>query len=160
MANEIVPSSAGDSGDNSEKLSLEVLNRRFNRLEETVNKLGADHNRFKREFREFKEDSHIDGAMQDDITKAVKAKGVQVMGGKKSEAYKNRGLRQKVYIDIYAEIKRQCGLVRSNGKYLGYKHLPVKNFEMALNVIESYEPPISLENEILGLNEVTDLIED
>ena len=37
----------------------------------------------------------------DQITEAVRRKGVSSMGGKQSAAYQNRGLRQKVYNNIY-----------------------------------------------------------
>ena len=36
---------------------------------------------------------------------AVKRKGVEVLGGKSASAYNDRGLRQKLYNDLYANLK-------------------------------------------------------
>lgn len=90
----------------------------------------------------------------DDLSKAVKKKGVTVLGGKNSEAYKDTSLRKRIYQDIYLEIKRHFGLIDEKGAQQSYKKLKRKHLSAALLIIEEYEPPISLENEITMANDI------
>lgn len=62
------------------------------------------------DLQEFKMDMPILGIEIDKITAAVKKKGVHCLGGKESNAYKDKSLRGKVYHDIYRELKRQFGV--------------------------------------------------
>ena len=94
----------------------------------------------------------------DDISRAVRRKGVEVMGGKKSGAYKNKDLRTRVYRDIYGEIKRQYGLEDTSGRQLSYKKLKRKYFKGALDVIEDYVLPIALANEVDEENEIDEML--
>lgn len=108
-------------------------------------------------YKEVREEYTILPAEADDISLAVRRKGVAVMGGKKSRAYKNANLRQRVYRDIYGEIKRQYGLEDEKGRKLGYKKLKRKHVQGALMVVAEYEPPIALANEIDSENELGDV---
>lgn len=94
----------------------------------------------------------------DDISRAVRKKGVEVMGGKKSGAYKNKDLRTRVYRDIYGEIKRQYGLEDTSGRQLSYKKLKRKYFKGALDVIDDYVLPIALANEVDEENEIDEML--
>lgn len=73
----------------------------------------------------------------DRITEAVKKKGVAVLGGKRSYAYGNRGLRQKLYNNLYSNLKYNFG-VRS------YKSIKRSQCDKAIEVIQRYEPPFFL----------------
>lgn len=73
----------------------------------------------------------------DRITEAVKRKGVAVLGGKKSNAYANRSLRQKLYKNLYANLKYNFGL-RS------YKSIKRSQCDKAVEIIKKYEPPFFL----------------
>lgn len=90
----------------------------------------------------------------DDLSRAVQRKGVEVMGGKKSNAYNDKTLRTSIYRDIYTEIKRNYGLIDDMGRQKSYKKLKRKNLRGALAIVEDYELPISLENEVEALNEI------
>lgn len=68
-----------------------------------------------------------------------------VRGGKQSNAYNNRGIRQKVYWNIYSYLKYQFG-VKS------YKSIKRSECEKVLQIIESYQPPFFLEQEIVAEN--------
>lgn len=107
-------------------------------------------------YRKVRDEYTLLPAEADDISLAVRRKGVSVMGGKKSRAYKNVNLRQRVYRDIYGEIKRQYGLEDEKGRKLGYKKLKRKHVQGALMVIEDYEPPIAIANEIDTENDLGD----
>lgn len=90
----------------------------------------------------------------DDLSNAVKRKGVYILGGKKSNAYQNTALRKRVYQDIYSEIKRQYGLIDEKGRQQSYKKLKRKYLKGAFSVVEDYEAPIALANEIEAENEL------
>lgn len=73
----------------------------------------------------------------DKITEAVRKKGVTVLGGKQSNAYNNRGLRQRLYNDLYSNLKYNFG-VKS------YKSIKRSQCDKAIEVIQRYEPPFFL----------------
>lgn len=73
----------------------------------------------------------------DRITEAVKKKGVAVLGGKRSNAYNNRGLRQRLYSNLYSNLKYNFGIK-------SYKSLKRCQVDKAIEVIERYEPPFFL----------------
>ncbi|MDZ4486000.1 ORF6C domain-containing protein [Bacillus cereus] len=88
----------------------------------------------------------------DEISTAVKRQGVILLGGKQSNAYRNRGLRGKVYRDIYNQLYREFG-VKSH-KAIKRCHLNV-----AVKIVEEYTLPIVLSEEISFLNAQMDFIE-
>ena len=81
----------------------------------------------------------------DKITFAVKKRGVEIMGGKSSTAYNNRGMRQKVYNSLYSNLKYNFG-VRS------YKSIKRCQVDKAIEIINQYQPPFFLKEQIDGLN--------
>lgn len=109
-----------------------------------------------RSLKDIEEEYPLDPCMSDDIQKAVKRKGVEVLGGKKSNAYQDKSLRIRVYQDIYSELKREFGLLDENGYQVSYKHLKKKYFNGALIFIDSYQPSMAIENEIMMANEIED----
>lgn len=81
----------------------------------------------------------------DKITEAVRKKGVAVLGGKQSNAYNDRGLRQKLYNNLYANLKYNFG-VKS------YKSIKRSQCDKAIEVIQRYEPPFFLAQQIESVN--------
>lgn len=81
----------------------------------------------------------------DKITEAVKKKGVAVLGGKQSNAYNDRGLRQKLYNNLYANLKYNFG-VKS------YKSIKRSQCDKAIEIIQRYEPPFFLAQQIDSTN--------
>lgn len=80
-----------------------------------------------------------------DLQQAVRAKGCEVLGGYGSKAYKSNSIRQKVYIDIQHQLKREFGVTRYEAikrQYLATAHM----------IVENYEPPTYLINEIYNAN--------
>ena len=122
-----------------------------------VTRLGKEIQINKRGLQDIEEEYPLLPPEADDLSNAVKRKGVQVLGGKKSNAYKNLNLRRMVYRDIYSEIKRQYGLVNPNGTQMGYKKLKRKYLSGAMDVVDGYVPPIALENDITAENELEDI---
>lgn len=89
------------------------------------------------DLQDFKMDMPILGIEIDKITSAVKKKGVKCLGGKESNAYKDKSLRGKVYHDIYRELKRQFGVST-------YKAIKRNQCDLAVEVIGRYELPYVL----------------
>lgn len=92
------------------------------------------------------------GAESDELSSHVKRKGVEILGGKQSEAYKDSKVRQAVYTDIYNQIKREYGLYDESGKYKSYKALKRKYIETAHKLIDAYIPPTYLAELIVVCN--------
>lgn len=92
------------------------------------------------------------GSESDELSRAVKKRGVSVMGGKSSNAYKDTKLRSEVYADIYNLVKREYGLLDSNGKYVTYKALKRRYLRGAFDIVEKYEPPTYLAEKIEDSN--------
>lgn len=100
------------------------------------------------------------GSEADELSSHVKRKGVSVLGGKKTEAYKDSNIRSKVYRDIYDQIKREFGIYSDDGKPKSYKALKRKYIYEAHECIDAYEVPIYLKEMIdnanaqISLNEI------
>lgn len=81
----------------------------------------------------------------DRITEAVRRKGVSVLGGKQSAAYSNRGLRQKVYNNLYANLKYNFGIK-------SYKAIKRSQCDKAVEIVNEWNPPVFLSDEINACN--------
>lgn len=92
------------------------------------------------------------GSESDELSRHVKRKGVEALGGKTSNAYKDNKLRSEVYRDIYNQIKREFGLYDSNGRFATYKALKRRYLQEAHRMIDAYEPPTYLSEKINDCN--------
>ena len=81
----------------------------------------------------------------DRITEAVRKRGVDILGGKGSHAYQDRSMRQRVYSNIYADLK-------ANFRVRSYKSIKRNQCDSALNVIARYDAPLYLQDEIYMMN--------
>ena len=81
----------------------------------------------------------------DRITTAVQRKGLSILGGKNSPAYKDRTIRSNVYNKLHANLRWNFG-VKS------FKAIRRKQCDKAIEVINRWEPPIFLAEEIEKLN--------
>ncbi len=99
------------------------------------------------------------GSEADEISRKVKKKGVEILGGRESDAYTDSKLRSEVYSDIYNQIKREFGLYDSNGKFVTYKALKRRYIKEAHVLIDAYTPPKYLEEKIKNCNAQQRLME-
>lgn len=106
-----------------------------------------------RDLQEFKQDMPILGIEESKITNAVKRKGVQCLGGKNTEAYKDKSIHRKVFADIYGQIKRWYGVS-------SYKEIKRSQCDDAIKMIENYEIPFVLWNQIQNINSQMGLFKD
>lgn len=97
------------------------------------------------DLQEFKEDMPLLTIECDTISRAARRKGVDVMGGKQTEAYRDKSLRSKVYGDIYRELKRQFNVN-------SYKAIRRRDCKKAVGVIEAYRLPVFLEEQVNDSN--------
>lgn len=123
------------------KTPMQILELEFAAIKEVDNKIES----VSRELQELKRDMPILGIEIDKITETVRKRGVEVMGGKKSNAYNNRSLRGKVYNDIYRELKRQFGVTT-------YKAIKRNQCSAAITVIKDYKLPIALAEQVKDCN--------
>ena len=98
-----------------------------------------------KDLQKFKQDILTLRTGESKITSAVRRKGVECLGGKESEAYKNNSLREKVYADIYGQLKREFGVTT-------YKAIKRNQCDQAVAVIDCYQLPIFLEEAINDCN--------
>ena len=123
------------------RLLVECNSDLSNRMDAVENSVGE----VKDEFRSFRDDLPLLGAEMDQITSEVKRKGVEVLGGKESDAYHDSSLRGKVYADIYQQIKREFGVA-------SYKQIKRGKVGVALQIVAKYAPPYVLANDIANMN--------
>ena len=92
------------------------------------------------------------GAEADELCNHVKRRGIEILGGKNSKAYKDSKIRTAVYTDIYNQIKREFGLYDDKGRYKSYKALKRRYIYDAHEVIDAYVLPTYLAEQISNCN--------
>lgn len=97
------------------------------------------------DLKDFKENAPLFNIECEELQKALRAKVISEMGGKKSEAYNDKSLRTKVFSDAQRQIKREFGLT-------SYKAIKRVQFEKALEIIANYKVPLVLKEAIDCLN--------
>ena len=81
----------------------------------------------------------------DRITAAVQRKGISVLGGKSSPAYKDGSIRGNVYNKLHANLRYNFG-VKS------YKAIRRNQCDRAIQIINEWKPPVFLADEIEAAN--------
>lgn len=84
------------------------------------------------------EETPLYGCEIEKVQKHVRKKGIEVLGGKDSNAYKDGGIRGSVYSDIYKQLKREFGCVAT------YKSIKRKYLADVHEFIDTYLLPIAL----------------
>lgn len=92
------------------------------------------------------------GSEADELCNHVKRKGVEILGGKASNAYKDTRIRSAAYTDIYNQIKREFGLYDDKGRYKSYKSLKRRYIYEAHELIDTYDLPKYLREQIDDCN--------
>lgn len=91
-------------------------------------------------------DMPLYGCEIDEVKSHVNRKGVKVLGGKQSEAYRDASIRGSVYSDMYRQLKREYGAVSS------YKSIKRKYIADIHDFIDCYNPPTVLAEQIENAN--------
>ena len=104
------------------------------KLEEKIEAVNDD-------LQEFKKDMPLLALECQKITKAKNQKVVPMLGGKDAPAYKDNSLRQLVYSDIDAQLRREFGVNT-------YKAIKRSQCDVAIKIINEYELPMYLKDRI------------
>lgn len=107
----------------------------------------------KQDLDDFKMDLPLLGIEIDRITSAVRRKGTECLGGKGSNAYKDKSLRARVYRDIHGELRRQFSVTT-------YKAIKRNQCDTAIAIINAYQLPYALAEEVYYKNAQINLWED
>ena len=102
-------------------------------------------NKVEQDLQDFKNDMPLLGIECQKITWAKNHKVVPLLGGKESEAYKNKSLRTKIYKDIDKQLRREFGVN-------SYKAIKRSQCDLAVDIINHYELPFVLKEEIENTN--------
>lgn len=92
------------------------------------------------------------GSEADELCSHVKRRGVAVMGGKATNAYRDSRIRATVYADIYSQIKREFGLYDDKGRMTSYKALKRRYIYEAHELVDCYELPTYLAEQVQNCN--------
>lgn len=107
-------------------------------LEEKIEAVNDD-------LQEFKKDMPLLALECQKIAKAKNQKVVPMLGGKDSPAYKDNSIRQQVYSDIDAQLRREFGVNT-------YKAIKRNQCDLAVKIINEYELPMYLKDQIDSSN--------
>ena len=97
------------------------------------------------DLQEFKRDMPLLAVECQKIISAKNRKVVPLLGGKNASAYKNASIRNRVYRDLETQIRREFGVDT-------YKAIKRRQCGLAIKIIEEYELPMALEEEIRSVN--------
>lgn len=97
-------------------------------------------------------DMPLFGCESDELSAHVKRKVVDLLGGKDSEAYKDKEVRSKLFRDIYNAICREFGLLYESGRPKSYKNLKRRYLYDAHEYVDGYQPPMYLREMIEEAN--------
>lgn len=92
------------------------------------------------------------GSEADELCNHVKRKGVEMLGGKQTNSYKDSKVRSTVYTDIYNQIKREFGLYDAKGRFTSYKALKRRYIYEAHELIDAYVLPTYLAERVSDCN--------
>lgn len=118
---------------------IQLLAQGYTELEQAVNSIKED-------MTELKDNTPLYGCEIDEVKQHVNRKGVIVLGGKDSEAYKNGSIRSSVYSDIYKQLKREFGCVTT------YKSIRRKYIDNVHKFIDDYVLPMALAEQVNAAN--------
>lgn len=111
-----------------------VVDQRVTRVEKKADTLEERFNYFEQNLPLLPEDA-------DDVSKEVKKRVVEILGGKDSNAYHDKSLSQKVFMDAYRNLK-------SNFDVSSYKAIKRNRRDMAVQIAREYKPPLYLAEQI------------
>ena len=144
VTSEVLPSirKTGSYGSQLPKNPMELLELHYEAIRHVDNKVDA----LAEDLEQFKQELPLFGIDEDKIVTAVRRKGTECLGGKDSNAYKTKSIHDKVFRDIYREVKRQFGITGT------YKQLKRNQCDTAVQIVENYTLPIFLADQINDCN--------
>ena len=86
------------------------------------------------------------------VNEVIANRATELLGGKKTEAYLDNAIRQRVYRDIYNQLRREFGIYDDDGKMKSYKALKRKDLADAHEFVDCYTLPAYLAEQINDCN--------
>ncbi len=120
---------------------MELLELQFGALKEQKQEIKV----VKEDVKNLKDNMPLFNIDCEELQKAVKKKAVKCLGGYNRKAYYDKSLRTRVFGDIQREIKRQF-------EVNSYKAIKRSQLEIAKEIVDKYEVPFVLKDEITLVN--------
>lgn len=143
LAAAFLPKQSGESGDLRKQ--IQVIAQGTDELYQRVDAVSGEVQTVKSELESLKNDMPVFTTDAKDIQNALRKKAVEVLGGKDSNAYKDKSVHGYAFADIQIELRRQFGVKR-------YDQIKHKDVPIALKIIEEYKPPIHIRDKIQNAN--------
>lgn len=124
---------------------IKLLAQGTDELYQRVDEVNTKVNGIKEELETFKLELPLFPEDADEVRRELNKKVVSYLGGKDSNAYHDRSIQRKAFIDAYRELKR-------NFDVSSYKSIKRNQKARALQVIEAYKPPVVLLDQIEQCN--------
>lgn len=112
---------------------------------EAIKQVDSKVNTLEERFNDFEQSLPLLPEDADDVSKEVKKRVVELLGGKDSNAYHDKSLSQKVFMDAYRNLK-------SNFDVSSYKAIKRSRRDMAVQIAREYKPPLYLAEQIQAEN--------
>ena len=112
---------------------------------EAIKQVDSKVNSLEERFNDFEQSLPLLPEDAEDVSKEVKKRVVEVLGGKDRNAYHDRSLSQKVFMDAYRNLK-------GNFNVSSYKAIKRNRKDIAVQIAREYRPPLYLAEQIRDKN--------
>ena len=114
-------------------------------LPEQISLIAKGYENLSADVKDIKDRMGLPGNMAHSFSKKRNAKIINVLGGKKSNAYRDKNVRAKTYRALFSSYRETFDQDR-------YNDLPMKDFDKAVDFVNNWYPPFELQQEIRRAN--------
>ena len=114
-------------------------------LPEQIQLIAKGYDGLSKDVEDIKNRMGLPGNMAHSFSKKRNAKIINVLGGKKSNAYRDKNVRAKTYRALFSSYRETFDQDR-------YNDLPMKDFDKAVDFVNNWYPPFELQQEIRRAN--------
>lgn len=146
----------GFTGAKADQFKLKYIDA-FNRMEkqlqqqkplslpEQISLIAKGYESLSADVKDIKDRMGLPGNMAHSFSKKRNAKIINVLGGKKSNAYRDKNVRAKTYRALFSSYRETFDQDR-------YNDLPMKDFDKAVDFVNNWYPPFELQQQIQMAN--------
>ncbi len=114
-------------------------------LPEQIQLIAKGYDGLSKDVEDIKNRMGLPGNMAHSFSKKRNAKIINVLGGKKSNAYRDKNVRAKTYRALFSSYRETFDQDR-------YNDLPMKDFDKVIDFVNNWYPPFELQQEIQMAN--------
>ncbi len=114
-------------------------------LPEQISLIAKGYESLSADVKDIKDRMGLPGNMAHSFSKKRNAKIINVLGGKKSNAYRDKNVRAKTYRALFNSYRETFDQDR-------YNDLPMKDFDRVIDFVNNWYPPFELQQEIRRAN--------